>query len=105
MSEVVLGAKALTRSRVADAQVPVTAEIIDPDILTLAPVIEGPLRIGCDGGLMLLCERVEVTILDEVLVSLPILGLADLPSDRLGLVCNPAMRTIPRWSVVQKTLH
>ena len=86
MPKVELRAKTLTWRAVADGQVAMFPEVVDPDIAARAPEIGGclPLIIGVRGLFHLLRESIVVAILEEMSIALTVLLLAHLPGERFG---------------------
>ena len=86
VTEIEFRAKAFARRAVADGQIAMLPEVVDPDITARAPEIGGclPLIIGVRGLFHLLRKSIVVAILEEMGIALTVLLLAHLPGEGLG---------------------
>ena len=77
VAKIELRAKAFPGCPIANGQVTMLAEVIDPDILARAPQVgrRFPFIVGVSGLGYFLRERLVVAILDEVSVTLPVFFL------------------------------
>ena len=77
MTEVIFRSKTFTGRPIADSQVTMLAEVIDPDILARAPQVGRgfPLIVGVSGFGYFLRKRFVVAVLDEVCVTFPVFFL------------------------------